>query len=150
MMPWCHGWGCSPPLTASHIHGGHILSVFLPSYEVCRHMSAPLPTVTLPMLGLILAILGNCQVKMMPWCYGWGCRPLQNASHIHSGYIKSVLASFNEARRHMSAPYTITTQLKLGQILAILGDSWVEIRPWCNGWGCSPPLITSHLHFGHI
>ncbi len=43
--------------------------------------------VTLPMLGLILAILGDCQVEMMPWCYCWGCRPLQIASHIHSGFI---------------------------------------------------------------
>ena len=27
---WCHGWGCKPPLTASHIHIGCIQSVLAP------------------------------------------------------------------------------------------------------------------------
>ncbi len=59
-------------------------------------------TVTLTKLGQILAILGDCQVEMMPWCRGWGCSPPLIASHIHSGHILNVLAPFNEVRRHIS------------------------------------------------
>jgi hypothetical protein len=41
-MLWCHGRGCKPPLTASHIHIGCIQSVLAPSYAVDGHMVTPL------------------------------------------------------------------------------------------------------------
>ncbi len=42
---WCHGWGCKPPLTASHIYIGSIKSVKAPSYAVDGHMGAPLTVI---------------------------------------------------------------------------------------------------------
>jgi hypothetical protein len=42
MMLWCHGWGCKPPKTASHIHIGCIQSVLAPWDAVDEHMNTPL------------------------------------------------------------------------------------------------------------
>ncbi len=47
-------------------------------------------------------------------------------------------------------PYTLTTQLKLGQILVTLGDCRVDMMPWCHGWVCRPPSIASHIQIGHV
>jgi hypothetical protein len=38
----CHCWGCRPPLTASHIHTGHIWSVLALFKDVCGHTHPPL------------------------------------------------------------------------------------------------------------
>jgi hypothetical protein len=42
MMLWCHGWGCKPPLNASHIHIGCMQSVLAPWDAVDGHMGTPL------------------------------------------------------------------------------------------------------------
>ena len=42
MMLADHGWGCKPPLTASHIHIGCIQSVLAPGDAVDGHMGASL------------------------------------------------------------------------------------------------------------
>ena len=45
-MSWCHGWGCKPPLTASHIHIGCIQSVLAPWDDVDGHMGTLLCRIT--------------------------------------------------------------------------------------------------------
>jgi len=42
MTVWCHGWGCKPSLSASHIHIGGIWSVWAHSYTLDGDMGAPL------------------------------------------------------------------------------------------------------------
>ena len=42
LMLQCHGWGCKPPKTASHIHIGFIQSVWAPWDAVDGHMGIPL------------------------------------------------------------------------------------------------------------
>jgi hypothetical protein len=42
MMMRCHGWGCKPPKTASHIHNGCIQSVWAPWDAVDGHMGTHL------------------------------------------------------------------------------------------------------------
>ncbi len=39
MMPWYHGWACSSPLIASHIHIEHTYCVFSPFNHIGRHIS---------------------------------------------------------------------------------------------------------------
>ncbi len=46
-------------------------------------------------------------------------------------------------------PYTVTL-LKLGQILANLGDCRVDMMPWCHGWRCIPPSRFSHIQIGYV
>ncbi len=106
-------------------------------------------TVTLPKLGQILVILGDCRAEMMPWCHGWGSRPLQIAPHIHIGFIYSDVVPFNEIRRHISAPLHCHYAAKAGSDFGnsgwlLSGDDAMML--WL-GW--LPPLIASHLHFGH-
>ncbi len=59
MMLWCHGWGCKPPMTASHIHISFIESVWGPSYAVDGHMDAPLHRYTCAGDGQILGNWGK-------------------------------------------------------------------------------------------
>jgi hypothetical protein len=69
------------------------------------------------MLSQILANLGDCQVKKMPWCYGSVYRPPLIASHIHIEHIHSVLEPFNEVYKHINAPlncYTTDAGLAFG------------------------------------
>ncbi len=87
------------------------------------------------------------------WCHDVMVEALDHCRLLPTSIVDVYKVFQHLSMRHVGIwvhPYTVTTQLKLGQLLAILVDSWVEIRPWCNGWGCSPPLITSHLHFGYI
>ncbi len=42
MMLRCHGWGCKPPLAASHIHIGCMQSAWTPWDAVDGHMGTPL------------------------------------------------------------------------------------------------------------
>ncbi len=82
----------------------------------------------LPKLGQILTIHGDGQVEMMPWWHGWGCRPPLIASHIHIGNICRVIYFLMRYVGIWVHHYTVTP-LKLGQILAILGDvKW----KWCH------------------
>ncbi len=53
----CHGLGCKPPLTASHIHIGSIKNVQSPSYAVDGDMGAPLHSYT---FAGGVQILENC------------------------------------------------------------------------------------------
>ncbi len=103
MMPWCNGWGWLPTL----ILPTSILDICKVFFHLSiRYVSTWVHpyTVTPLKLGQILAILGDCQVEMMPWCYGWGWLPPLIASHVHRRHLKSVLAPFNEVPRHISAP----------------------------------------------
>jgi hypothetical protein len=75
------------------------------------------------------ALLG----QIMPWCHGWGCKPLQTASVIHIWHLLSVWASSNAVHMHMHPPppYTaILTASKLAQIL-IIRISFVRSK-WCH------------------
>jgi hypothetical protein len=93
MMLWCHGWGCKPPLTASHIHTGCIQSVLAPWDAVDGHiMGTPLCRNTLFRWGWILGKMGFGWACMMLQCHCWGCKPPLTASHIHIGCIQSGLA----------------------------------------------------------
>jgi hypothetical protein len=48
---WCHGWGCKPPLTASHIHTRCIQSVLAPLYAMDGHMGASLHYYSVQQVG---------------------------------------------------------------------------------------------------
>ena len=84
MTLWCHGWGCEPPLTASHIYIGCIESVWATSYAVDGHMGAPLHCYTFAGGSWILGNWGKVKPK---WhccaCHGWGYKPPLTASRIH-------------------------------------------------------------------
>ena len=127
MMPWCHGWGCRPTFIASHIHIGFISSVVAPFNDVHGHMSAPLLYYTVTRLGHILAFLGHCQVELMPWCHGWGCRPPFIASTIHIWYISSILAPFNDGHGHIHASLYCYTD----EAMPDSGNSEFEWN-WCH------------------
>ncbi len=68
----------------------------------------------------------TCLLHLMSW--SWSPKPRMN---------------------HVSAPLHCYTD-KLGQILAILVYSWVEMMPWCNGWGWHPPVIASHIKIRYV
>ncbi len=63
MMLWCHGRGCKPPLTASHIHIGSTQSVQSPSYAVDGDMGAPLHSYTCAGEGQISENWGKMKPK---------------------------------------------------------------------------------------
>ncbi len=48
MVSLCHGWGWQAPQTASHIHIGHVQSVWAHWYAVHRQMVAALHSYTHP------------------------------------------------------------------------------------------------------
>ena len=64
---WCHGWGCKPPLTASHIHIGCLLHVWAPLYAVDGHMGVPLHCYTCAGGGKFFGNWGKVEPK---WCCG--------------------------------------------------------------------------------
>ncbi len=148
MMQLYYGSGCRPHLIPSLIHNGHIKRVVAPFDEVCRRINAPLHNYTTE-AGSDFWHLGDWWVGMMPWCYGWGCRPTLIASHIHIGHMYSVLAPFNEVYRHISGPlhcYTDKAGSDFGNSGWLLNGNDAMIY----GWSCRPPLIASHIHIGHI
>jgi len=59
----CHGWGCKPLLTASHIHIECVERDWAPSYAVDGHMDAPLHCYTCASGGQILEIWGKMEPK---------------------------------------------------------------------------------------
>ena len=138
-MPRCHGWGCRPPLIASHIHIGHIYIVFAPFKDICGHMSAPSHCYT-NTTGLILALLLGQTLNitllsgndaMMSW---QGCRPPLIASHhILIVHIHSDVGPIHDVRGYMSVSSPPVTPPRQGQILAILGDCQVKMMAWWHG-----------------
>jgi hypothetical protein len=102
MMLRCHGWGCKPPTTASHIHVGYIKSVWAPWDAVDGHMTGyTLMLYYMCRWGWIWGKMGYGRACMMLRCHGWGCKPPKTASHIHIGCLKSVWAPWDAVDGHM-------------------------------------------------
>ncbi len=77
----CHGWGCKPPLNASHIHIVSILSVWAPSYAVDGHHMGDRCTLTLWYMcrwWTKFWKLGGGEVHMTLGCYVLGHKLLLN------------------------------------------------------------------------
>ncbi len=84
MTLWCHGWGCKPSLTASHIHIGCIESVWAPLYAVDWHVDAPLHCYTCAGGGQILENWGKAEPK-------WRCGVMVGAVNHHWLHPTSIL-----------------------------------------------------------
>jgi hypothetical protein len=81
MMSLCHGWGWQPPQTASHIHIGHIWSVWVHWYAVHEHGVSALHSYTHP-----------------TWLIFWGSGSLVESKWYH--YVT------DEAAGHLKLPHT--------------------------------------------
>ncbi len=132
IMLWCHGWGCKPSLTASHIHVGCIQSVLAPCNAVDGHMGTPiLIAVIRVQVGVTLEKMGYGWASMMLWCHGWGCQPLLTVSHIYIGCIQSVIAPWDAVDGHMGASLCCDTTCAGG---GEFKKNWSMAEPvWCCG-----------------
>ena len=90
MMLRCHGWGCKPPLTASHIHIPYwMYTKCLSTLRCCGwEFGYALMPYYMCRWGWIFGNMGNGRDCMMLQCHGWGYKPPKTASHIHIGCIK--------------------------------------------------------------
>jgi hypothetical protein len=109
MMSLCHGWGWQPSQTTSHIKCLSTM-IFCP-WAYIISLTQLYPTY----LAQILGFWVTCGVKMMSLCTGWGWRPPQTASCIHTKHIKSVRAHWYAVHWHTVAAlhgYTHPTWLR--------------------------------------
>jgi hypothetical protein len=151
---WCH----DVMVEALH-HCRLLLTSILDTCKVFEHLSMMSPVivhpcyrVTLTKLCQILASLGHCQVKMMPSCHGWGCRPLQIASCICIGNILSVWAPFNDVHSHITSPlhcYTNKVWSDFGNSGSLSSENDAIIMSWLGLYGTGQLQIASHIHIGH-
>ncbi len=141
MTLWCHGWGCTPFLTASHIHIRYIQSDWAPSYAVDGHMNAPLHCYTCVSGDKILKI-GVKQSPNVLWCHGLGCKPPLTASHIHIGCVYSDWAPSYTVDGHMGALLHRYTCAGGGQILENCG----KVKP---KWGYGVMVDTVNHYWLH-
>jgi hypothetical protein len=99
---WCHGWGCKPPLTASHIHIGWIKRVWAPWDAVDGHMGASLCHWCIVQVGVNLR--ENWGMAEPVWC----CKIMveANPQRLHPTSIldiQSVWAPWDAVDGHMGA-----------------------------------------------
>ena len=104
-----------------------------------------------PYLSQILVFWVTCGVKMISLQHGWGCHPIQTASHIHVRQMQSVWAHWYAVHRHTVAAlvlisYTHPTWLRLW-----CSRSLVE-STWCHNvsWGCQPIQSASCFRIRHL
>jgi len=152
IMEWiylCHGWGCHPIQTASHIHFKTYKKCINTSYtdHIHRHWVAALHRYS-PYLGQIMVLWVSCWVKMMSLCHGGGCHPIQTASCIHIRHIQSVWAHWYAVHRHTVAAYTDThhSRVRFWYFRVTCG---VRMMSLCHGWCCHPIQTASHIHIRH-
>jgi len=99
--------------------------------------------------------LGEVSVQTMPLCYGWGCRTLQTASHIHIIHIYGArVPSLLWMGIWLHTHTTTTTHVSpdLGELAEILGNVSVQVQtmPLQYDWGCRTFQTASHIHILHI
>jgi hypothetical protein len=91
----------------------------------------------------------TCGVKMMSLRHhGWGCHPIQTASHIHIRHVHSVWAQWYTAHRHMLAALLSYTHHMpyVAQILVIWVSCRVKMMSLPHVWGCPFIQTASHIH----
>ncbi len=155
MMPWCHGWGCRPPLIASHIHIdiGFIESVWEISYAVDGHMGAPLHCYTCAGDGQIFGNWG----KVNPI---WNCGDMVEAvSHhwLHPTSMSYIYKVFEHLKQlwmgiwqHTHTVATTEVSPVLGELAEIIDNVSVGMIPLRYRWGCRTFQTASHIHVIHI
>jgi hypothetical protein len=94
-------------------------------------------------------------VQTMPLCYGWGCRTLQTASHIHIIHIYGARVSsllWMGIWLHTHTTTTTHVSPDLGELAEILGNVSVQVQtmPLQYDWGCRTFQTASHIHILHI
>ncbi len=86
---------------------------------------------------------------MMSLCHGWGWKPPQTASHIHSRHIQNDWAHWYAVHCHrLAALHRYTPYLAL--TLGLWVTCRVKMMSLCHGWGWQPPQTASHIHTRHI
>jgi hypothetical protein len=88
MLSLCHGQGWLPPQTTSLIIIRQIKSFWAHWYAVHGYTVAALHSYAHPTWPRSGGSGSLMQVKMMPFCHGWGWQPLQTASCINFRHIK--------------------------------------------------------------
>ncbi len=101
---WCHGWGCKPPLTASHIHIRCIKSVLAPSYAVDGTWVHPYTVVPVQMETKFrkFGVWQSCNDIAVSWLRLQ--TPTYCIPHPYWMYTQCVLAPLYAVDWHMGAP----------------------------------------------
>jgi hypothetical protein len=89
------------------------------------------------------------------WEPKWLCGVMVEATNpcwLHPTSIMSVYMAFEHLHMlwmgiwpHRYTVILVVMDAKFREI----GFWWGQMTLWCYGWGCKPPLTTSHIHFGH-
>jgi hypothetical protein len=145
MMPLCHGWGCHPFQSASHIHiGCTIKSGWAHWYAFQRHRVIALCHYTSQIdsdLGILVHLrsvndaLGNV----------WGYHPTQ----LLPTFTKC-LSLWYAVSRVCVHPHTIPPAKLAPNVLEFCVTWGVTIMPLHHVWGCHPSQMTSHIHIRYI
>jgi hypothetical protein len=148
MMWLCHGWGWQPTQTASHLHIGHIQSVWAHWYAVHMHMVAALHSYTHPTWA---RFLGSWSLVESKWCH---------YSRVDAdSHLKLLPTSILDITKCLSpsiccplAYDSSLTQLYppyFAQILGYVVTCGVKMNHFSHGWGWQPPQTASHIHIRH-
>ena len=89
------------------------------------------------------------------WCHGWGCQLPLTTSDLHSKYIESVWAHWDDAVDEFMGEFlqcsTSMYDNELRFFKKLAGWGWAEMLSWCHRWSYQPTLITaSHIHIIYI
>jgi hypothetical protein len=149
MMLRCHGWGCKPPKTASHIHIGCIKSVWAPWDAVDGHMDMHLCRITCAGGGEFGGNGVSPSLYDIVWSWLRLRSPKDCIPHPYWMYKKclSTLRCCGWAYGYALMPYYMC---RWGWIWGKMGYGRVCMMLRCHGWGCKPPRTASHIHVGCI
>ncbi len=78
----------------------HLLRFWM---DIWLHIHTITTTATSPDLWELAQILPVARVKTMPLCFGWGCRTIKTASHVHGIHIWDVAAPSQDVDWHMAS-----------------------------------------------
>ncbi len=135
MMWLCHGWVWQPPQTASHIHIGHIQSVWAHWYAVHRHKILALHSYTHSTSWL--RFWGSGSLVELKWCHY-----IMFEAESHLKLLPTSILDIYKVFEHIDMlsigiwrqPYTDTPTL-LGSDFGVIGHLWSQMMWLCHGWG---------------